>query len=274
MPVLLALPSADASLKKEGEKYDSRTCGPPKTIQQAGKAYAKLQAKALRTIQRKQIADGVELKDEQGNKIVVEDSDEETKEEATKVETKKKKKTKEEYVADGMMLDNLYSAIGLEPDDLEATDMEIAKAYKDMAIMFHPDKLGRAPNEHDKEVWLQIQEAYETLTDPPRKRRYDSTLPFDDKIPAAEVVNDGNFFEQYGPCFESNGRFALVKPVPAIGDMSTPMDEVYAFYKYWDDFKTWREFCQHDEFDDNELKNAQDRYDRRYMEQKNEKGRK
>ena len=54
------------------------------------------------------------------------------------------------------MLDNLYSAIGLEPDDLEATDMEIAKAYKDMAIMFHPDKLGRPPNEHDKEVWLQI----------------------------------------------------------------------------------------------------------------------
>ena len=71
---MLTLPTSDKSLKKEGEKYDSRSCGPPKTVQQAGKAYAKLQGKTLRATQRKQIAAGVDLKDDKGNKLVVEDS--------------------------------------------------------------------------------------------------------------------------------------------------------------------------------------------------------
>jgi len=39
-----------------------------------------------------------------------------------------------------------------------------------------------------------------------------------------------------------NGKFAKVKPVPDIGDENTPIAEVYKFYKYWDQFKTWREF--------------------------------
>ena len=69
------------------------------------------------------------------------------------------------------MLENLFEAIGLDADEIDVTEMEIIKAYKNMAIMFHSDKLGRPPNEHDKEVWFQIQEAYETLTNPSRKRR-------------------------------------------------------------------------------------------------------
>ena len=52
-----------------------------------------------------------------------------------------------------------------------------------MALKYHPDKLGHEPSERDKEVWLKIQEAYETLMDPAKKRKYDSSLPFDEKIP-------------------------------------------------------------------------------------------
>jgi DnaJ homolog subfamily C member 2 len=53
-----------------------------------------------------------------------------------------------------------------------------------------------------------------------------------------------------------------------MGDDSTPMKEVRQFYAYWDTFQTWREFSQYDEYNTEE---AQDRYERRYMENENKK---
>jgi len=32
-------------------------------------------------------------------------------------------------------------------------------------------------------MWLKIQDAYETLSDPIKRKRYDSTLPFNEEIP-------------------------------------------------------------------------------------------
>ena len=60
--------------------------------------------------------------------------------------------------------------------------------------------------------------------------------------------------------------WAKKKPVPNVGNDSTPMNEVKKFYKYWDNFESWREFSQYDEYDLNE---AADRYERRYMENEN-----
>lgn len=48
--------------------------------------------------------------------------------------------------------------------------------------------------------------------------------------------------------FTRNSRFALVKPVPSLGDVSTPLNTVKKFYAYWEDFKSWREFTQYDEY--------------------------
>lgn len=62
--------------------------------------------------------------------------------------------------------------------------------------------------------------------------------------------------------------FAKKKPVPNLGNMNTPMSEVQKFYKYWDNFDTWREFSQYDEYN---LEEASDRYERRYMENENKK---
>ena len=139
--------------------------------------------------------------------------------------------------------------------------------------MCHPDKLGEKITESDKEIWLKIQNAYETLIDPVKRKRYDSSLPFNDNIPQEQDVIDipeDKFYEMFEPVFKRNALFARKKPVPNMGDATTPMDQVLKFYKYWDNFESWRDFSQFDEYDPRE---AADRYERRYMEKENKRQR-
>lgn len=246
---MLALPPSDTTLKTEGEIFDDYSLGPKKSIEPVGKSYAKLQGKFHRAMLRQQIAEGKDT-DKKGRKIVVEDSDEEEKGESQEFsegqtkdfEKKRKKKTKEEIEKEALLMDDLYAILGLEEKKFEASEAEIGKAYKKMALIFHPDKLGEKLTQKDKDVWLQIQNAYETLTDLGKRRKYDSSCPFDEDIPKSEDITDANFFELYNETFQNNARFSVIKPVPNLGDMSTPMDEVYKFYSFWDNFKTWREF--------------------------------
>ena len=71
------------------------------------------------------------------------------------------------------------------------------------------------------------------MTDPQKRKKYDSSLPFDDKIPKeSDLVDDETFFELFKKCFATNAKFAVVKPVPDMGDMNTPIADVYKFYKY------------------------------------------
>jgi DnaJ family protein C protein 2 len=46
--------------------------------------------------------------------------------------------------------------------------------------------------------------------------------------------------------------WARKKPTPNLGDLNTPLVEVKKFYKYWDNFDSWREFSQYDEYDLND----------------------
>lgn len=93
-------------------------------------------------------------------------------------------------------------------------------------------------------------------------------MPFDESIPKEGDFTDEDFYEVFESVFKRNARFAKKKPVPNLGDDKTSMADVKKFYKYWDNFDTWREFSQYDEYDPTE---AQDRYERRYMEQENKK---
>ena len=157
----------------------------------------------------------------------------------------------------------------------EATLAEISKAYRKITLKYHPDKIaarGDKLTENAKELWLKIQKAYNTLTDTDKRKKYDSSLPFDEAIPKESEVQDAKkFYELFRKCFQRNAKFAVTKPAPDIGDENTPIDEVYKFYRYWDSFKTWREFSQYDEYDEEE---AQDRYERRWMQNENKRGRK
>lgn len=110
-------------------------------------------------------------------------------------EKKRKQKTKEDIEREALEMGDLYGLLGLGDKKHESTDSEIARAYKKMALRYHPDKLGDKITQQDKDHWLKLQNAYETLSDPLKKKKYDSSLPFDDSLPNEEEINESNFFE-------------------------------------------------------------------------------
>jgi hypothetical protein len=64
-----------------------------------------------------------------------------------------------------------YQVIGVKEN---ATEEQIKKAYRKKARKLHPDAGG------DNEKFLKLQQAYEVLIDPARRRRYDETGEFDE----------------------------------------------------------------------------------------------
>jgi len=86
-----------------------------------------------------------------------------------------------------------------------ATMDEIKQNYRKLSLKYHPDKLSHL-NENDKESYklhfLKIQKAYECLSNPTKRKKYDAKLPFDDKIPDDWTIekvdnNINKFFETF-----------------------------------------------------------------------------
>lgn len=44
-------------------------------------------------------------------------------------------------------------------------------------------------------------------------------------------------------------RWSVNRPVPTLGDCSTPLSAVEEFYEFWFAFESWRDFGVHDEHD-------------------------
>lgn len=85
---------------------------------------------------------------------------------------------------EALLMGDLYDILELGHLTYEAGLPDIKQAYKKLSLEFHPDKRCGDVTEQDKEIWLKVQNAYETLIDPAKRRRYDSTLKFDDSIPS------------------------------------------------------------------------------------------
>jgi len=252
-----------------------------RSLEQVGSAYERLKVKVAKQQSRFEEAQKKRNANSAHHESSSSSSDEEEEEkggageEEKSDEWKKKrhKRTKEDIEKEVLLMGDLYGILDLTHLTYEAGDGDIKQAYKKLALMYHPDKLGENITEQDKEIWLKIQNAYETLIDPVKRKRYDSSLPFNDTIPREEDIVDISeeaYYELFEPVFRRNALFARKKPVPNLGDPTTPLEQVLKFYKYWDNFDTWRDFSQYDEYD---VREAADRYERRYMEKENKKQR-
>ena len=67
-----------------------------------------------------------------------------------------------------MYIMDYYRTLGLTP---EASEEEIKRAYRTLALRYHPDRNGDDPDGEEK--LKKINEAYHTLGDKQRKRAYD-----------------------------------------------------------------------------------------------------
>lgn len=178
--------------------------------------------------------------------------------------------------------ENLYEILGIGHIGFSASAKQLKKAYQKAILVHHPDKLSEAERAKaeaaqldrsmEEPMFLKVQRAWDILSNPAKKRGYDSQFAFDDSIPSAfaKFESDEEFFETYAPVFDRNARFSNKKPVPPLGDMSTPHAKVQHFYKFWTFFDSWREFTKFDEFKDGDLESAGSRYERRWMQRQND----
>ncbi len=126
---------------------------------------------------------------------------------------KRKEVSQKDLETNTLLVDNLYAVLGLEDFGLAATEHNIKSAYRKLALEYHPDKKRTTTEEKKtegegddlnpeekvkKEIWLKIQKAYETLIDPEKRKKYDSSLPFDEDVPDEDDFDDETFYDVFG----------------------------------------------------------------------------
>ncbi|KAG0310409.1 hypothetical protein BGZ99_000399, partial [Dissophora globulifera] len=165
-----------------------------------------------------------------------------------------------------------YRVLGLGTLRWRATPGMIKKAHRTKVLIHHPDKKSGASGgnaTHDDAFFKCLQRAVELLSDPIKRRQYDSVDPIPEE--SYNPLKDGAdlpFIEAWRPVFEREARFSVVdrKNVPSIGTMDSTKEQVEAFYGFWYGFESWRSF---EYMDKEEGDGPENRDDKRYLEKKN-----
>ena len=196
-----------------------------------------------------------------------------------------------------------YDVLGVERD---AEDADLKKAYRKLALEWHPDKNAHRHDEAEAK-FKEIRGAYETLSDPNERAWYDSHREAilrsgvagagEDARPEDEIDlmpyftsnvyrgfdddDSGSFYGVYGALFSAldaqeqaaslaldKARFAEGPPFGKAGDT---WETVRKFYNHWSGFSTLKTFAWADEYN---LAEADNRKVRRLMDEENKKLRK
>jgi len=263
---LLALPPSDgeACIQLSGLSLKERRVEP------VGHNYEKyyLKIKSLRNIKNGESPINEEKGNSQDNGSVKsgdEDEQDEDKDFA-KSDMDAKRKKKRDQAINYYDKKNHYELLGLE--DVQSDEKVIKKAFRKLSLIYHPDKYEEgAYNDNAKQKWLSLQQAYECLMDKEKRRIYDSTMEFDDEIPDETLPAGVDFFTVFAPVFKRNAYWHTdPKKLFDFGDKDTPIEKVKKMYLSWDMFKSWRDFTLEDEYD---VMQAEDRYEKRWMEKQN-----
>ena len=196
-----------------------------------------------------------------------------------------------------------YDVLGVERD---AEDADLKKAYRKLALEWHPDKNAHRHDEAEAK-FKEIRGAYETLSDPNERAWYDSHREAilrsgvagagEDARPEDEIDlmpyftsnvyrgfdddDSGSFYGVYGALFkaldqqEQAASLALDKARfaegPPFGKADDTWETVRKFYNHWSGFSTLKTFAWADEYN---LAEADNRKVRRLMDEENKKLRK
>jgi DnaJ family protein A protein 5 len=198
-----------------------------------------------------------------------------------------------------------YEILGVQKDSEEAV---IRKSYRKLALQYHPDKGGSV------EDFRLVQEAYETLSDPVERRWYDDnreSILYGDKSSSTESCResniflfdvtpfhiascyrgygdqDGGFYQTYSHVFQEiiNGEkkgwlhegnidetlFPLNEVPVDFGNSTSSYSAVSLFYGAWEQFSSCLSFSWSDPYD---AQLADSRWERRRIEEENNKARK